>query len=226
MQEEKHYRHECKYEITYADYYELRARLGCLMQRDAHVDADGKYRIHSLYFDNCDDIALREKVDGVAKREKFRIRYYGDTPTHLSLEKKQKVNGLCLKVSAPIERAFCEALMRGEVVPTDASAPPLVQELTFKMKSRLLRPRRVVSYTREPYVFAPGNVRVTFDMEIGGAPPADFFSPSPLPALRRDHMILEVKYDAFLPSVIADALQLGEIRVGAFSKYAACREYE
>ena len=226
MQEEKHYRHEYKYEITYADYYELRARLGCLMQRDAHVDADGKYRIHSLYFDNCDDIALREKIDGVAKREKFRIRYYGDAPTHLSLEKKQKVNGLCLKVSAPVERAFCEALMRGEVVPTDASAPPLVQELAFKMKSRLLRPRRVVSYTREPYVFAPGNVRVTFDMKIGGAPPADFFSPSPLPALRRGHMILEVKYDAFLPSVIADALQLGEIRVGAFSKYAACREYE
>ena len=62
MQEEKHYRHECKYEITYSDYYELRARLGCLMQRDAHVDADGKYRIHSLYFDNCDDIALREKM--------------------------------------------------------------------------------------------------------------------------------------------------------------------
>lgn len=62
MQEEKHYRHEWKYEITYADHDELRARLGCLMQRDAHVDADGKYRIHSLYFDNCDDIALREKM--------------------------------------------------------------------------------------------------------------------------------------------------------------------
>lgn len=62
MQEEKHCRHEWKYEITYADYDELRARLGCLMQRDAHVDADGKYRIHSLYFDNCDDIALREKM--------------------------------------------------------------------------------------------------------------------------------------------------------------------
>ena len=54
MQEEKHCRHEWK--------YEMRARLGCLMQRDAHVDADGKYRIHSLYFDNCDDIVLREKM--------------------------------------------------------------------------------------------------------------------------------------------------------------------
>lgn len=226
MQEQNRYRHEYKYEITYADYYELRARLGCLMQHDPHVGADGKYRIHSLYFDNCNDTALREKLDGVAKREKFRIRYYGDAPTQLSLEKKQKVNGLCLKVAAPIGRDVCEALIRGDPFALAASAPPLVQELNFKMKSRLLRPCRVVSYTREPYVFAPGNVRVTFDTEIGGAPPADFFSPTPLSALRRDHMILEVKYDAFLPSVIADALQLGEIRVGAFSKYAACREYE
>ena len=143
-----------------------------------------------------------------------------------ALEKKQKVNGLCLKVAAPIGRDACEALIRGDPLMLDGDAPPLVQELDFKMKSRLLRPRRVISYTREPYVFAPGNVRVTFDMEIGGAPPADFFSPTPLSALRRDHMILEVKYDAFLPSVIADALQLGEIRVSAFSKYAACREYE
>lgn len=72
MQDQNHYRHEYKYEITYVDYYELRARLGCLMQRDPHVDADGRYRVHSLYFDNCNDTALREKIDGVAKREKFR----------------------------------------------------------------------------------------------------------------------------------------------------------
>ena len=226
MEEQNHYRHEFKYEISYADYYELRARLGCLMRRDPHVDADGKYRIHSLYFDNCNDTALREKLDGVAMREKFRIRYYGNAPTRLSLEKKQKVDGLCLKVAAPLARETCEALMRGEALALPADAPPLVQELDFKMKSRLLRPRRVVSYTREPYIFAPGNVRVTFDMEIGGAPPADFFAPHPTPALRRDRMILEVKYDAFLPSVIADALQIGEIRIGAFSKYAACRAHE
>ena len=67
MQEQNHYRHEYKYEITYVDYYELRARLGCLMQRDPHVDADGRYRVHSLYFDNCNDTALREKIDGVAE---------------------------------------------------------------------------------------------------------------------------------------------------------------
>lgn len=224
MSEQKPYRHEYKYEISYVDYYELRARLGCLMARDPHVDADGKYRIHSLYFDNYNDVALREKLDGVALREKFRIRYYGGSPAHLSLEKKQKVNGLCLKVSAPITRAVCEALIAGEPLSLGEDTPPLLRELDFKMKSRLLRPRRVVSYTREPYIFAPGNVRVTFDMELGGASPQDFFAPVPLAALRGDRMILEVKYDAFLPAVIANALQIGEIRVGAFSKYAACRE--
>ena len=45
MQEQNHYRHEYKYEITYVDYYELRARLGCLMQRDPHVDAEAMFRI-------------------------------------------------------------------------------------------------------------------------------------------------------------------------------------
>ena len=39
-------------------------------------------------------------------------------------------------------------------------------------------------------------------------------------------MVLEVKYDAFLPSFIADALQIGHIRTGAFSKYAVCRKFE
>ena len=36
---------------------------------------------------------------------------------------------------------------------------------------------------------------------------------------------LEVKWDAFLPSVIRDAVQLESRRASAFSKYAACRMY-
>lgn len=34
------------------------------------------------------------------------------------------------------------------------------------MKSQQLRPRVLVSYKREPYVYAAGNVRVTFDSNI------------------------------------------------------------
>ena len=50
-------------------------RQGAVMARDAHTQ-QGVYRIRSLYFDNLADKALREKLDGVNGREKFRIRYY------------------------------------------------------------------------------------------------------------------------------------------------------
>lgn len=37
---------------------------------------------------------------------------------------------------------------------------------------------------------------------------------------------MEVKWDAFLPDIIRDAVQLPGRQVGAFSKYAACRMYD
>lgn len=38
-------------------------------------------------------------------------------------------------------------------------------------------------------------------------------------------MILEVKYDAFLPAIMADLVQTPNRRGSAFSKYAVCRMY-
>jgi hypothetical protein len=88
------YRHEWKHEITFGDMLVLRSRLSAVMKRDSHA-IDGKYLIRSLYFDTPTDKALREKVDGVNIREKFRIRYYNNDTSLIHLEKKSKVNGLC-----------------------------------------------------------------------------------------------------------------------------------
>ena len=55
----------------------LASRLGKLFPRDGHAGPDGSYRVTSLYFDTPYDTALREKLDGVDRREKFRLRYYG-----------------------------------------------------------------------------------------------------------------------------------------------------
>ena len=70
------YRHELKYQISPADHHALRQRLRTVMKCDLHTGADGLYTIRSVYFDNYGDKALREKVNGVQKREKFRIRYH------------------------------------------------------------------------------------------------------------------------------------------------------
>ena len=115
METEKHYRHELKYLIPYADYVAMRTRLQPIMQRDPHTSADGFYRIRSIYFDNSDDKALREKVDGIGKREKFRIRYYNDDFSFITLEKKMKIDDLCLKYDARITEEECRKILNGDL---------------------------------------------------------------------------------------------------------------
>lgn len=64
MEQPVNYRHELKFEIPYGEYLVMRSRLKLIMKSDPHAGEDGRYRIRSIYFDNSDDKALREKIDG------------------------------------------------------------------------------------------------------------------------------------------------------------------
>ena len=229
------YRHENKYEISAANYYPLRQKLRAVLKSDPNSDETGKYMITSLYFDNCFDKALAEKVSGISQREKFRFRYYGTDTGLIFLEKKQKVNGLCLKTSEPVTLAQVEEILAGHWQHLAESDQPLLKELIFKMNTQLLRPRTVVRYWREAFIYGPGNVRITFDSNIAtGLRPENFFDrQSPLPAkmttgtqdkaAAATSLILEVKYDGFMPDVVRRLIEPHCTRVQAFSKYAQCR---
>ncbi len=221
------YRHEWKHLINAADCVELRSRLRAVMRPDPHAGPDGKYQIRSLYFDNLRDKALREKLDGVNSREKFRLRYYDGDTSLIHLEKKSKENGLCRKESALISPQQARDLLAGNLDWMRRRAHPLVFELYQKTLSQGIRPRAIVDYTREPFVFSPGNVRVTLDSRIrtglgctGFLDPGCVTIPAGQPAI-----VLEVKWDEFLPDIVRDAVQLRGRLASAFSKYAACRIY-
>lgn len=218
------FRNEYKHQINLADYYGLRTRMSAIAQHDSYALEDGKYFIKSLYFDNYLDKALREKVDGVNKREKFRIRYYNDDLSFIRLEKKSKINGLCSKVSCKISAEECQKIINGDIDFMKDSEFELMRELYAKMKYQILRPKCIVAYTRESYVYPPGNVRVTFDTNICGSNNVKEFLNPDLPFLQTYHgMIMEVKWDEYLPGVIRDAVQVKSRRSAAFSKYAAIR---
>lgn len=223
---EIHYRHEWKHEISYADLLSIRSRLRAVAEPDPHA-ADGKYLIRSLYFDNLYDKALREKIDGVDMREKFRIRYYNGDPSLIHLEKKSKRNGLGTKYSAPLTKEETQKIVDGDTDWMLRSSYSLIQELYCKMRYQGMRPMTIVDYTREPFIYPPGNVRVTFDYDIRtGLGSKDFLNPDTITVSAGDApIILEVKWDAFLPSIIRDAVQTPGRRACAFSKYAQCRIY-
>ncbi len=221
-----HYRHEWKHVISRSDLLTIRQRLLAVAEPDPHA-AGGKYFIRSLYFDNARDKALREKIDGVNMREKFRIRYYNLDPSVIHLEKKSRRNGLGTKYSADLTAEEAQRIVGGDTAWMLDSGRPLVQELYCKMAGQGLRPRTIVDYTREPFVFRPGNVRVTFDYDIRtGLRCTDFLNPDCVTVPAGDApVILEVKWDAFLPDIIRDAVWVPGRRATAFSKYAQSRIY-
>ena len=220
------YRHEWKHEIGPGDCIAIRQRLQAVARPDAHA-RDGSYLIRSLYFDTPSDRALREKLDGVSRREKFRLRYYNGDCSLIHLEKKSKRGGLGTKQAAALTLEEVRAILDNDLDWMARSGRTLVWELYFKMKSQGLRPKTIVDYTREPFVYPPGNVRVSLDYNIRtGMGCAGFLDPGCVTIPARDApAILEVKWDAYLPEVIRMAVQLPGRRTSAFSKYAACRIY-
>lgn len=218
------FRHEYKFTLSPGDYLGVRMGLRAALDHDPHAGPSGEYFIRSVYFDNAQDKALREKLIGVNTREKFRIRYYNGDPTFIALEKKSKQNGLCNKIGCMLSAQEANRIFHGDTAWMRDSQRAVATELYAKMKSQQLRPKVIVDYYREPFVFPAGNARVTLDRDIraGGFFPGLLENQAvTLPAVRG--VLLEVKYDQFLPEFIRDIVQLGERQAGAFSKYAACR---
>ncbi len=218
------FRHEYKHKINLSDILQLRPKLNAVMERDTFANADGTYVVKSLYFDNYTDKALREKLDGVDKREKFRIRYYNKDTSLIRLEKKSKINGMCNKESVRITAEECQKIIDGDIGFMLDSGKPLLQELYAKMHYQLLRPKCIVAYTRESFIYPLGNVRVTIDSDICGSYDVNNFLNPDLSFLQLYHTtILEVKWDEFLPQLIRDSVQTKNRNTSAFSKYAAVR---
>lgn len=221
------YRNESKHLISQSDKATICHRLGIIASLDKNASADGSYLVRSLYFDNIADKALREKIDGVNEREKFRIRYYNGDTGWILLEKKSKQSGLCNKQSVPLTRDEAQAIVDNDLQWMPTSGRPLVIEQYSKMKAQGLRPKTIVEYTRIPYVYGPGNVRITLDFNIRtGLRRVDFLNPGGLTIPAGDPaIVLEVKWDEYLPSVIRKAIQLDSRHSVAFSKYQTCRIY-
>ncbi|GAA0116751.1 MULTISPECIES: polyphosphate polymerase domain-containing protein [Clostridium] len=225
---EKKFRHELKHYINMSDYMAIKNRLTQIMRLDKNANQNNEYKIRSLYFDNLNDKALMEKINGINRREKFRIRFYNDDYSFIKLEKKSKINGLCGKDSAKITKEQCEKIIEGDIEFLKHSNIPLFVELYAKMKGDLLKPKTIVDYTREAYIYPTGNVRITFDKDIRtGIHSKSIFDANvpTISSIDNTFVVLEVKYDEFLPEIIQHIIQTNDRRATAISKYAASRIY-
>ena len=92
---------------------------------------------------------------------------------------------------------------------------------------KILRPQVVVDYDREVFICDEGNVRMTFDMNLrAGQGTGNLFDSHlpTVPAYESGKMILEVKYDDYLPNIVRRLLRSKKLSLwqSAESKYAIC----
>lgn len=222
------FRHELKHYVTAHDCHLIRSRIRHLLQKDEHCRNDGTYHVRTLYFDNTENKVLNEKLAGVDNRDKWRIRIYNYSEEVIRLEKKSKSGGRVAKTSRSLTREECDKLCYGDIAWLRDAPEALMRELYYNMVTFHLKPRTIIDYSREAYVYGPGNVRVTFDSNIrSGLHRLDFFSRNmpTVGTLDPTLVILEVKYDEYLPDVVSYLLQLGNRERLSVSKYALGRIY-
>lgn len=222
------YRHEIKISINTFDKYVLSSKLSHLLKKDKHTAENGYYLVRSLYFDDCDNSALNNKLLGLRYREKFRIRTYGQESSTIKLEKKVKNGGVGFKESALLSRTECESLLQENYNFLLYRPEMICRELYIKMKTGLFKPKTIVQYDREAYEWNPGNIRITIDSNIQtGLSSTDFFNTSiPLvAAIDKNTSILEIKYNNYLPAHIANVVQVESRQRGALSKYVLSRRF-
>ncbi|MDD2269285.1 MAG: polyphosphate polymerase domain-containing protein [Eubacteriales bacterium] len=227
MAEKQSFRHELKYLINLGDKELLRYRIKDYMDLDKNAK-NGSYKIRSIYFDDYWNRAYTDKLSGVQHRKKYRIRFYDDSDKVIRLECKIKNASFINKIDTPLNREQTEALLNGSFDFLLKREERLCHEFYYQCVSRVLRPKCIVDYEREPYIFEDGDVRVTFDNDVRATAllTKDVFNPD-LPSiyvLEPGKLILEVKFTEFLPKLIKQLLPAQPTEYQAFSKYTYCCE--
>ena len=225
-------RHELKFFINQEEYYLLSHALDRVLERDPNGDeANNEYHIRSLYFDTVFNSAVYDKINGVKDRDKYRIRIYNFSDKVIKMECKTKVGSLISKRSVSIPRLLAEQLIVGDPTGLERTRSGLLRDVVREMTLNLLRPVVIVDYVREAYLHPAEEVRITFDKQLRtGLNSRELFDPyvPTVSPFDHDDMILEVKYNQFLPSFIRDLLctSVRGAQCSAISKYVWCRRYE
>ena len=225
------YRHEYKYPINKLQMTLEEAKLSAVACKDKNVGDRGYYNIRSLYFDDYYDSCYMDNINGTDNREKYRIRIYNHSAKNIKLEMKKKIRGKTQKLSCAITEEQCRLLMKGQIPDDIGVKQQVLYRLTYLIATRFMRPAIIVDYDRVPYVYRleDANVRVTFDMNLTSSENIEDFFEERIDGrgiFATDQLLMEVKYDDFLPDEINSLLQLDGLSASTFSKYYLCRKFK
>jgi hypothetical protein len=214
-------RNELKYFVSEAQCLLLADKLQHILTKDQYSAGKG-YFIRSLYFDSHDDECLHEKQSGTMFRAKYRMRIYDCNTKKVKFEIKYKCNNQIYKETATISKESAEKIIDGDYGELLKYKNPILNKIYIKFVLSGYKPKVVVDYHREAYLWSLFNIRITFDRDLRcNNNNYNIFSSNlfTTPAILEKKQILEIKYDRILPDYIRDSLQIESFDRSAISKY-------
>jgi len=221
-------RNELKYYINNLEYHALVNRLERVLKEDAHSKAHKGYFIRSLYFDSFDDECLFDKQGGFIERRKYRMRIYDLKSDTVKFEIKHKMNNQIFKESATITKESAYRVIDGDYEELLKYNNEILNKIYIRFSSRLYKPKVIIDYVRDAFVFDFFNLRITIDKDLhSNNTDFDLFSENlhTVPVILEGKQILEIKYEYALPEFIRNVLQIDSFERQAISKYALGRRF-
>jgi len=219
-------RNETKFYINYLDYKTISGLLSRVLTKDENCVSSEGYYIKSLYFDNVDDEAFHEKIDGVDKRMKYRLRIYNCDDKFIKFEIKNKLNNYMYKDTALVKMKDAQAIQQGDYEVLLDYDDPVLNKIYYNFKCDHYRPVVVNHFLRDAYCYDLNNIRITFDKylekDIVGL---DIFDRNlSMGRIFPDEVIImEIKYHHFIPEWLKPILQIPSFEKCAISKYCMSR---
>ena len=220
------YRYEIKFVLSQKKAEILKYRLSLVMDKDENYE-NGEYFIRSLYFDDIYNNLYYEKVDGLADREKYRIRFYNFDDSFIVLELKGKTKNNSYKRREIITKDEYYSIINDEYDKINVDNRKLLEEFLRVKKMKGYHASVIVDYKRIAFTYPYEDVRITFDEDVKSSKyNCDLFDKNiPLYNVLEDNsVILEVKYNTRLPRFLNDVIKTVPMNRIAVSKFQLCDE--
>jgi len=220
-------RKELKYYIPHNEYVILSNFLRKIMRQDIHNKYGKKgYLVRSLYFDTLDNKSFEDKMAGIEERAKYRLRTYGANYKWVKFEIKSKRNNSVLKETAMISSEDAAEIQNMNYEVMLKYNNPILNKAYLEFKKTPYHPVVMTDYFREAFTYDINKIRIVFDKFLKSTSlQLDLFDIDPFPTqkLKKGLVIMEIKYNNFIPGFLKQILQIPCFERSAISKYCIGR---
>ena len=232
-------RAEIKYLVSNARLEELRQVIAPFVTLDKYGKPfeNTGYTVRSIYLDTPRLVYYREKIEGLKKRKKLRIRGYNKPADshNVFLEIKRKEESRIAKIRTPVPYSRLQDFLQrtpkeslAEMLEGDEQAITSASKFMYHLHRSNLQCINLVVYEREAYEGKINpSLRVTFDKNLRTQlcnELEQLYDESDMQFVLTDHFILEIKYNNQFPAWLTPILSNLGLQKQALSKYCMSLE--